>query len=983
MLRDLGRAACDARSNRPEWKAHNGVAFSPDGALLAVCGQNNDVLLFSVPPSPAPPPPGAPDASAAAAAALSSAHSAAGGWAQAGRLCASGPTSHGTGHTGDVALMCFSPNGLYCATAGCDAQAVVWALRRTAGGAVDATPVRTARLPEQACGIAWRADAPPADDADDANAEEEEAADGGDDDEEKDGDKKSTKASSKKKQAVVPAEPSNAVAIFLHDGKVALWAAPVPSRLARPGCDATEAADEVEPERVHDDTDADDDAAAKGRRGGASALVDGAAEDGEEEAEESGDEGVDEGEAGGEGGEGGGAARRRGGGRTILRTVYVDKPAPVAQAPVQPGATPFPDPSSFESRHSHAAPPHPRRFLAYNLLGCITCRDDGDGGPGGGGGGGGIGGVGVQHIESHFHDVERGAGRAGAVTDHLGVTHGALGVAGVALASPFVPADAAEGTESRAAVLSFRPFSAWGGAGEWTLPLPVSPGGGAGDTPACLAVGATFLALATTSSVPPSSSSFSPISSPLLRIFSPSGLQCGLLCVDGPPVALAASGSFLAAAWHAAPPTASASAPMPHGEQRVAYAIYEVDVLTGGGAKVGSGGVALSPGATLTWLGFSDGSDHGRPQLATCDSAGIVRLRTDAFGGGWAPVWDARSALGTPAVAEQKSVAEEELGDERAAAHAQAAWVVGLAGAELFAVVVKAGCSHPPVAPRPVLSVFPLAPPLLSHTGETVAQLIGPGGGAAAAAADAPLEATLLRLRGAAAAEAAASSTPFRPGAPTEATLLAINKTLLKLLFGCLSGSTPRLGRAAEIADALPPGPALAGALQMASQFKQRALAERISAAITAAEAVEAAMGDPEAGAEYFFAQQQHSQQVHTQPRPVALHGLAPPGARFSRAKAPAAVVPPQEPRAAAPPPQQRAAPDARAPSFFDAPRSDIGGVSPGDENGTQPTVVAGGGGGKKREREAAAGAHPPIATTTTPAAKKPALATNPFARKA
>ena len=42
----------------------------------------------------------------------------------------------------------------------------------------------------------------------------------------------------------------------------------------------------------------------------------------------------------------------------------------------------------------------------------------------------------VQHIETHFHDLERPGPRVPSHTDYLGVNLGALGPAGVAYASP-------------------------------------------------------------------------------------------------------------------------------------------------------------------------------------------------------------------------------------------------------------------------------------------------------------------------------------------------------------------------------------------------------------------------------------------------------------------------------------------------------------------------------------------------------------------
>ena len=181
---------------------------------------------------------------------------------------------------------------------------------------------------------------------------------------------------------------ANALAVLTHEGTAAMWDAPVSSRLPPPA----KPLDEVDLSEFEVPTAGGlvDDSAVD-------ATGDGAEED-DGDGESSGGDGSDS-----QGGDEGGKPRRE---RVVMMAA---PPAPQAQpqAAIAPGATP-------------AMGVPPRRFLAYNTLGCVTCRDDGP----------------VQHIETHFHDLERPGPRVPSHTDYLGVNLGALGPAGVAYASP-------------------------------------------------------------------------------------------------------------------------------------------------------------------------------------------------------------------------------------------------------------------------------------------------------------------------------------------------------------------------------------------------------------------------------------------------------------------------------------------------------------------------------------------------------------------
>jgi chromosome transmission fidelity protein 4 len=306
LVRDFGKVAPNVVA-RADWHAYNRIAWTPDGARLVCPGHNNDVALYARDED----------------------------WKDAARLKGS--------HLGDVSLLALSPNGLYCATAGMDLQVVVWDLRKCVA-------VASAKLPDAATGLAWRA-----------------------------------------------RFDANALAVLTFEGTAAVWDAPVSNRLPPPAT-ALDTIDLSEFEVPTAGGGYVDDSAVDDAEGG-----------GEDEEEGDSSGGDASGSEGGkaDGGDGERTKRHR---EPRERIVMVPAPpAPLAQPqpPIAPGAT-------------VAAGMPARRFLAYNSLGCVTCRDDG----------------GVQHIEVHFHDGERPGPRVPSHTDYLGVTLGALGPAGVAYASP-------------------------------------------------------------------------------------------------------------------------------------------------------------------------------------------------------------------------------------------------------------------------------------------------------------------------------------------------------------------------------------------------------------------------------------------------------------------------------------------------------------------------------------------------------------------
>ena len=537
-----------------------------------------------------------------------------------------------------------------------------------------------------------------------------------------------------------PASEANALAVLLYDGQVTLWAAPVPRRLPPPSV----ALEDIDLSGYD-----------------AGALVDDSAVDADGDADgdedEGGDTADDEDEEDASDGEGEPGDRKGGKQRVKKRIVMVPAPpppAPEAQGPIQAGSTPF------------GGSPR-RRFLAYNMLGAVTCRDDGA----------------VQYVEVHFHDTDARLPRLAGHTDYTGISVAALGHAGVIMAS------SSSSSGGPGGILTCRPVDAWAGPAEWTLPLPP------GESPLALAAGASFFAAVT--------------SRRLVRLFTPMGMQTTMLSLDGDVVAASGHGSLLALVWHAAPP----EGPPPTSEQRLRYMLLD----TTQGTRLCEGPMPLSPAARLSWLGFSDDGC-----LAAADSTGVLRLRGSAFGGCWMPVFDSTTAR---------------------ASDAERHWHVGLSSSEVYAVVVKAPDTCPTVSSRPVLSIFPLAMPVLRAPDAS--------GADTAAMEDALLRAQLWAQEAAvAAAQHAAGMGDGASSLDVNATVVTLNKALLTLFNAAVKAQRP--GRAAELVQRMSHGFALEGALRIANAARSVALAERIAHIIAARGALQVqAAGEHAAVAEY------------------------------------------------------------------------------------------------------------------------------------
>ncbi|KAK7327698.1 hypothetical protein VNO77_21786 [Canavalia gladiata] len=236
------------------------------------------------------------------------------------------------------------------------------------------------------------------------------------------------------------------------------------------------------------------------------------------------------------------------------------------QEAFQPGSTPV--------------QPGKRRFLCYNMLGCITSIEH----------------DGYSHIEIDFHDTGS-TPRVPSMTDHFGFTMAALNENGSVFANP------CKG-EKNMSTLMYRPFSSWASNSEWSMRFE-------GEEVKVVALGAGWVAAVT---------SFN-----YLRIFSEGGLQRHVISLDGPVVTASGFKDKLAVVTHASDCLSS-------NDQMLEFRVFNIPH----GTQPLRGRLPLTSASSLSWFGFNE-----EGQLCSYDSKGVLRSYTSQFGGSWLPLFSA------------------------------------------------------------------------------------------------------------------------------------------------------------------------------------------------------------------------------------------------------------------------------------------------------------------------------------------------------
>jgi chromosome transmission fidelity protein 4 len=248
--------------------------------------------------------------------------------------------------------------------------------------------------------------------------------------------------------------------------------------------------------------------------------------------------------------------------------------------------------------------------------------------------------------------------------------------------------------------LQFNMFNKFGAKSDWGFRLDH------GEYAVGLAVGDHWSAVAT--------------SQRRLRLFGEGGAKMAVLALPGPPISLCAHGPLLAVIYHSGVPLASNSLPKSFSElvdtgdgegddgnsQNIGWWIFHV-----GSKRLLSSGspMPLSPGAQITWLGFST-----EGALCTFDSKGILRqlAATTRYTLGSTPLVSVDSSqLMSSLVPSWSDIWFEILDTKSHTSEEDVIWPIAVTNEKLRYVKHSKGLDGPNVQPKPVPSYMALAMP--------------------------------------------------------------------------------------------------------------------------------------------------------------------------------------------------------------------------------------------------------------------------------
>eukprot|EP00986_Skeletonema_menzelii_P009168 scaffold4092_cov150-Skeletonema_menzelii.AAC.3 len=307
-----------------------------------------------------------------------------------------------------------------------------------------------------------------------------------------------------------------------------------------------------------------------------------------------------------------------------------------------------------------------RRILCWNHMGVLTLRPDVE-----------IEGNNLVDISFHDNAGLVGGRRPITFTDNVGFILGTLGDEGGLFASDLMEeeedddefeddgftAGLSEATR-KAVKRSQKKFDTFGKTSDkdWVYALPD------GERVLGCATGSGWCGVMT--------------SRRLLRLFTVGGIQGPIIWLPGEPVTIVGRDRFMAVIYH------RSMSPMQDGTQLLGYSI--IDGVNG--TTVSTGDVsALSPGASLTWAGFTETC-----ALTVMDSDGMLSLLARPNNelssvGNWVPFLDT--------VGLKKSISDN-------------FWPVEVNGGRLVCVLLRGGKEHPDAARRPVTTTLKLRMPM-------------------------------------------------------------------------------------------------------------------------------------------------------------------------------------------------------------------------------------------------------------------------------
>lgn len=366
-----------------------------------------------------------------------------------------------------------------------------------------------------------------------------------------------------------------------------------------------------------------------------------------------------------------------------------------------------------------------RRYLVWNSVGVIVSRQE------------------VSHsaIQIDFHDTN--LHRPVRFLDRYNYVAAALSSTGALFASAR--------SDQGSSTIFYKPFETWGNKSDWLFQLEGD------ESVVCCAVGKKWAAVSTDQNY--------------LRVFSYSGLQTGIRCLPGPVVTMVGEGDSLAVVYSAGG----------------ALRVWVIDIMRDEFEHRGV--LPISPGSTLTWLGFAWNLNC----LTSFDSNGVLRMLLSKDYS-WVPVLHARG---------------------HCKGRSDFVWPTYVTPQNLMCHVCRGGRRAPHTLPRPVPQALPIRMPFLNIESESE-----------------KLQEQHTRL-------AAITSEQALQGMPiTGKDQIQLDKLLLKnVKIACKAG---RSVRALDLTTRLIRKKSLDTAIIMANHLDQTQLVERMNIIVQAKEAARA-----------------------------------------------------------------------------------------------------------------------------------------------
>jgi WD40 repeat protein len=293
-----------------------------------------------------------------------------------------------------------------------------------------------------------------------------------------------------------------------------------------------------------------------------------------------------------------------------------------------------------------------RRLLSWNLLGAISLRNEGERMA-----------IDIEFDDKTYHPTI-------VLTDFAGISMGTMNHRGAVMASRFKEQndneyEDEEDESQKHSTLRFKSFHGNLSEFDWEKRLEE------GENAEAVAIGSNWCALAT--------------SYLNLRIFNHQGLELAVYALERLVVALAGYENILAIVLHEGVPLL--------GCQALKVRLIDAEV----GKMLCELPLPISPGATLTWFGFSE-----EGMLLSYDTEGVLRGCEFTYTRLWTNLF------------EQSAICKQ----NHQCTSTSKLWFVGMCDYEIVGVILSKDAVEPTKYPRPHVTSFAISPPFLPPTAQ-------------------------------------------------------------------------------------------------------------------------------------------------------------------------------------------------------------------------------------------------------------------------